>query len=472
MPPFFLEGHDPVNPKRVRFDFGRPYRLAVMGLLGIALAVAGGASRADEDQQLFVRLAAVAALAASLWPVEFGALRRGRAILLGLAAAYLLLVLQMVPLPPGLWAALPGHGIYARIAAEAGQTVWRPLSLTPDLTLNALYALLPATAAALGALYLDFRGRCWMAHGLVLIAATSALLGLMQLGAGDAMHLYRESNLNAPVGLFANKNHQAALLACVLPLIGASTGRLLREGANPRLIFVLAGGLVALLLLAQVSTGSRMGLLLAAIGLAGALFAYRASGCPILPRRRRMRIMVAAIAAAGLAMVALAAVKGGAIDRLLATDRVSETRVAMVGPLLATAKAYLPLGAGFGSFANIYRQFEPDALLSTIYMNQAHDEPLQLVIEGGMPALILLALFMGWWAMAGWRALRNRGSSRRRAMGIAALAITIILMVSSCVDYPLRTPLLSALFAIACVEMLRAGADDQPAPGEVISRRS
>ena len=35
-------------------------------------------------------------------------------------------------------------------------------------------------------------------------------------------------------------------------------------------------------------------------------------------------------------------------------------------------------------------------------------------------------------------------------------AATVILMTSSLVDYPLRTPLLSAVFAVACVEMARA----------------
>ena len=41
-------------------------------------------------------------------------------------------------------------------------------------------------------------------------------------------------------------------------------------------------------------------------------------------------------------------------------------------------------------------------------------------------------------------------------MGMAMTATGLILMLSSLVDYPLRTPLLSALFAIACVELARS----------------
>jgi hypothetical protein len=42
-------------------------------------------------------------------------------------------------------------------------------------------------------------------------------------------------------------------------------------------------------------------------------------------------------------------------------------------------------------------------------------------------------------------------------MGIAAASATLIMMLSSLVDYPLRTPLLGALFAWFCVELVRLG---------------
>jgi O-antigen ligase len=89
-------------------------------------------------------------------------------------------------------------------------------------------------------------------------------------------------------------------------------------------------------------------------------------------------------------------------------------------------------------------------------MNQAHNEPMQLAIEGGVPALILLLLFLSWWGRAAWRIAAPADPGRRRAIARAALSATVLLMLSSLVDYPLRTPLLGAVFAIACIEMLRA----------------
>lgn len=442
-----------------QLGFGRRYRLIIMAILGLALACAGGASRSDEDLQTVVRLAAILALAMSFWPLEFAVLSSHRGFVIMVAAIYVLLAVQLIPLPPDLWAELPGHALYAQIAEAAGQRTWRPLSLTPDLTLNALFALLPATAGGIGVCYLDFRNRAWLAYGIVAVAIVSAGLGFLQANAGEeAFHLYRQSSADSPVGLFANRNHQAALLACALPFVGAMAGMKVRDGFDLRKAFGIALALAIVLLFGLVSTGSRMGLLLAAIGIVGALVCFRASGNRLLPRRWPARLLVGGIGIAAFVVVGFGALRGGAIARLAATDSVSDTRAAMISPLLATVRAFLPVGAGFGSFNAVYRQFEPPALLSTIYMNQAHDEVLQLGIEGGIPALLLLALFVLWWARTGYRVVVTTPTGRRRTLALAALTSTLILMSSSLVDYPLRTPLLGALFVICCIEMARGAA--------------
>jgi len=443
--------------QRVASRYGQRYRLIVAIALLAMLAALGGASRYDEDQQMLVRLAAVAAIVASLWPLEIETLRRRKRLLATIAAAYGLVLIQLIPVSPSLWAILPDHDVYARIAAASETVRWRPLSLTPDLTINTLGALLPATAATIAGLYCDSRSRTWLGWGVVAIALISALTGLIQLApGGDALHFYRESSENAPVGLFANRNHQAALMACALPFVGALAGLWLRQGGRQQVVAGATLVAVALLLFGSITAGSRMGLLLAAIGLGVGIWAYAATGQRLVPARRLHWAGVAAALIGATATTAAAAMQSGAVDRLMRTDPATETRAAIVGPLLHTARAFMPWGAGFGSFSDVYRRFEPDALLSTIYMNQAHNEPLQLAIEGGVPALVLLGLFVWWWARSAIALVRTRESVTRRTLGIAAMGLTMILMASSLVDYPLRTPLLGALFAIAVVMMLRA----------------
>jgi O-antigen ligase len=192
------------------------------------------------------------------------------------------------------------------------------------------------------------------------------------------------------------------------------------------------------------------------VGVIGGITTLRAAGL-----RFRFSLRTIGLLAGGTALlaafVAVAAWRGGAFERLAATDTVDETRLLILPPLLRTASAFMPWGSGFGSFDRVYRQFEPDSLLSSIYLNAAHDEPLQLAIEGGMPALVLLALFLLWWGRQAWRVLLGWTPPRHRAMRAASLTVSVVLMGSSLVDYPLRTPLLGALFAFACVNIARAG---------------
>jgi hypothetical protein len=75
-----------------------------------------------------------------------------------------------------------------------------------------------------------------------------------------------------------------------------------------------------------------------------------------------------------------------------------------------------------------------------------------------VPALVLLGLFLSWWVRAAWRTIRwQEGGARRRALAVSALTATIVLMMSSLVDYPLRTPLGGMVFALACAELARGG---------------
>jgi O-antigen ligase len=443
------------------------YRVAVAGLLVLSLAVFGGASRADEPAQLAVRLAAILALATTLWPLNFTAVRMHGRILLFAVACAALPLLQLLPLPPAWWAALPGHAPYAEIAEATATSGWRPLSLTPDLTVNALQALLIPAATLVAALYLDARNRTTIAAAFVVVAFGSALLGLAQLAAGENhLRLFEQSSENAPVGLFANRNHQAALLACALPLGAAVLPRIADERAWTVIVATLvaaAGTLCAVVLL----TGSRMGVLLLALAVVGAGWVANKRG---LLRRPATGTALVAWSASGLAIALVAGalfLESGLLERFRGEGIIADTRGAALPSLMATAGAFLPTGAGFGSFDSVYRQFEPDSLLSTIYLNHAHNEPLQLAIEGGIPALLLLLVFLLWWARSAAAILANGKESPRRGLPTAALVVTFLLMASSLVEYPLRSPLIAALFTFCCaVIAMAAGRDERPRGAE------
>jgi O-antigen ligase len=115
-----------------------------------------------------------------------------------------------------------------------------------------------------------------------------------------------------------------------------------------------------------------------------------------------------------------------------------------------------PYGSGFGSFEDLYRTVEPVQLLSNRYLNQAHNDWAQILIEGGLPALLLLLVVLAWAVRRAVQVYRAApGSSRDLAL--LALIVLTMLGLASIVDYPLRTPAM-AVFAITLVAAVESWA--------------
>jgi phosphoglycerol transferase MdoB-like AlkP superfamily enzyme len=123
------------------------------------------------------------------------------------------------------------------------------------------------------------------------------------------------------------------------------------------------------------------------------------------------------------------------------------------------AIANLPFGSGFGAFSPVYEKFAPRTLLMDQhrYVNQAHDDWLDLWLTGGAPAIVLAAGFLAWLAVSTVR-LWSRGDPEGRVLDLAlaqaASIVIVLLLVHSALDYPLRTAALSVVFAIACAYLV------------------
>lgn len=461
------------SPRRLarpQLGYGRReiFAIALVLLVSVA-ALGGGSSRDDVLATMLIRALAVILLAACVAfrpDSEAGALRE-TLFFPGIVAA--LIAIQLVPLPHMLWSALPGRDFYD-VEAQFGLPAapWRPISLTPDLTLNALLALLPPAAAAAAMLLAGSEARIRMIGLFALIAALSAVLGLAQMGAGDGtvLRYYEITNEGSPVGIFANRNHQAAFLVCAMPL-AAGWAALYRDERSAGGRLFAAALLAGLVLIVVPLSGSRSGVLLALLGVFGALAVYMQSRAR---SRGAFRGGWRFWAPVGGFLVLLAGAlvflssRSQAIERLLATNTVDEQRLAWFGPLSDLALRFMPIGAGYGSFAAVFRQFEPHELLATTYVNEAHNELLQIVIEGGVPALLLLGVFLFWW---GRRSLAVWTSGSRSPEALAARVgslVIAILLISSLADYPLRTPFGAVFFAVACVWLGGFGRNRSPLP--------
>lgn len=423
--------------------------LSILLALMAVIALGGGASRADTLGQGFVRGAALLAIAGWILAGARFDLRRVRAPLTILVAAMLLVVVQLVPLPFSLWSALPGRELFVDITRKVGfGTPWRPLALVPDGALNALLSLLVPLAVLLGVSALSDRHARRLLFPLLAVTALSALVGSFQLSTGSVSNPLINSSLGQPSGLFANRNHQALFLSLgVLLALGWGFDPLRRIGARSW----TALGIVAILALLVLATGSRAGLgLLALALLSGALIARPAmvSGDAARPRWIVPMTGVAVIAvAAGLAFLSFDNGRAVAIDRLFAIDPVTDMRARAVPTLRLLIELFFPFGSGMGSFDAVFRMAEPMHLLKPTYFNHAHNEFAELLLEAGFPGLMLIGGALLWWAWSSWRAWRA-GPIDGHQGRLGSWSILLVL-VASMVDYPARTPLIMGVLAMA-----------------------
>ena len=146
---------------------------------------------------------------------------------------------------------------------------WRPLTLFPEGTWNALFALLVPLAVLALASQLKQEERLRLLIVVMLLVLASGFIGVIQATGAD-IRFYRISSNNA--GLFANRNHQAAMLAMLFPMLAAAAlcaPSLMRDARPVRL--VVAASMAALVPLILI-TGSRMGMLVSAMAFISLIF--------------------------------------------------------------------------------------------------------------------------------------------------------------------------------------------------------
>ncbi len=429
-------------------------------MLLIVCVLGGGASRLDALSQTPVWIASIMCGAVALLSITRDEIHGVRTPLLFVIVAAVLVILQLVPLPPALWSALPGRALYVQATNLAGVALpWRPISLTPDLTLASLLSLLPPAALILAYARLNQQRRRLLPFVVLGIVMFSALLGLAQLGGGatSPFRFYAVTNEGMAVGIFANRNHQALLLVMGLPLLAACV-RLMPDARLATMRDWLAVAAAIFLVPLILLTGSRSGIVLGVLALIfAALLARTRLEASFVPRRYQASPWMRYLPIAGIVVAILLSVllsRAVSIDRLLATDAVDEERLRLLGPLWEMAKHFMPFGTGFGSFESTYPSYEPFELLSPNYMNQAHNDLIQLAIEGGLPGLALFTCFLVWLvrrAILHWRP--KKAMTRDRLLGRLGVVLGILILVASLPDYPLRTPLVAILLTMAALWM-------------------
>ncbi len=375
-------------------------------------------------------------------------------------------ICQLVRLPPAMWTLLPGRAAIVAAYREAGVGLpWLPVSLDPAATWRSALSLLPAVAVYLATRHLGTRARRSLSLLLVAVGVASVMLGLAQLmqGPASALRLYPITNPTSSVGFFANRNHYAALLYCLIPFTAAWTiGALVDRRPGRALGLAVCVLVYAALVLGVGMALSRAGMVLAiAAGLASLALA-------VVRAQQRAGYGLLAIGAAILVGTILVVQFAffGLLGRF-GDDALAGYRFTIAATTVEAARAFQPAGSGMGTFVPVYQMFEIPGGLLPSYVNHAHDDWLEIWLEGGWLAIAVIAAFLVWFvaaAIRAWRAPPGRVHDVDRALARAASIAIVLLLLHSTVDYPLRTTALATVFAFCCALLSPPVA---PAPGGV-----
>jgi O-antigen ligase len=386
--------------------------------------------------------------------------------LLILALLSLIVVLiQLIPLPPGLWQQLGPRKMIAdgyRVLGLAPTS--QSLSVAPYDSISSLLLFIPGLAMLAATLRLGARPLLLV---IVLVAATLAgvLLGALQVSAGDPSsapwYLYEDTNYGVATGFFANANHMATLLIISLPFLAATLARAGSKGRDvQRFSAGVALGVGAAVVIA---VGIALNGSLAGYGLAvPVLFG---SALIVLPNRsatfRWLAPLAAVLLIASVGWLATTPLSGGNVLRANAETSL-QSRQEILNVSTGATSDFMPWGSGLGTFSRIYAVYEDhDRLDPTTSVNHVHNDYVELALETGVPGLIVLALFLLWWFRSAWRAwTAPEPDPHARAAAVASLAI----LIHSAVDFPLRTAAIGACFAmcLALLVRVRSEAAEEP----------
>jgi len=435
---------------------------SVFWLLVVFLAVVfltGGTSRGDAQSLAILFPWTILACGTALITLRLEHVRQHASLFIGFGVLLAFTLLYLVPLPSNIWQSFPGRTDIVAIDEMVGlENSSRPVTLMPNAGWLSAYTLFTPLAVLLFGVQLKRDDLYRLLPLFISLGAVSGLLGLLQIAGtpGGPLYFYRITNSDSAVGLFANRNHAATLLASLFPMLAvfASAGAGRHEVPQSRLLIAAAIALVLIPLI--LVTGSRAGLVLAVIGLVGASLLYRQ---PVRKqdygsKTRKLKWLtlprLAVVAVLCLAILTVYFSRAEALDRLFGQSMDADSRSIFWAESLNLFYKYFPLGSGAGAFGSAYQIIEKDHMLTSFYLNRAHNDWVELAVTFG----ILTILFIGFAViqfLRGTIRLWFSANKKRRSVIFGRMAGIIIAMLgaASIADYPIRTPTMMCLFGVA-----------------------
>ncbi len=138
------------------------------------------------------------------------------------------------------------------------------------------------------------------------------------------------------------------------------------------------------------------------------------------------------------------------------------SRSTVTSGTLEAAADYFPAGSGLGSFAQVYLAQSGGQGTTREWMNHAHNDLAEVLLEFGFVGALAVLLVLFWLARSTLRLWRNPGLGETGDLARGAALACWLMFAHSLVDYPLRTAAIAALFGTAAALISNAFAPALP----------
>lgn len=308
-----------------------------------------------------------------------------------------------------------------------------------------------------------------------------AIFGLTQsFTSPDKVYWLREMPQSQAFGPFINRHHFAGYmeLAMGLPLGLVFTGSIERE---KKFIYLFAAGLMAIALVMTNSRGGIISLLAELLFLVATMgLRRRHKHKKRDPEEHKPRIRSAA-AKAGLALAMVVALFGSvvllggeeALTRIVGSvnaDDPTTGRAHFWSVTVDIIKNHPFIGTGLGAFGVVYTGY--DSRNGMYRLEQAHNDYLQVLSDGGIVGALLGLLFVVGLFRMGF-ARRESRDDFRRGVATGALAGCFAVLIHSFFDFTLHTPANALLFLVlAALATMNGRVEDVQSRGKKRRRGS
>jgi len=226
------------------------------------------------------------------------------------------------------------------------------------------------------------------------------------------------------------------------------------DALSQRIIVFLAA---VLMMLALFFSGSRAGIATALAGLAFSSLVLARTRAGL----KHADLIVGALVIVGIGVAALIGLSP-LLGRITADQlgMSAESRIALFSATFRAALEFLPFGSGLSTFADVFPRYQMDVFGG--YIDHAHNDYLQLFMEVGLAAPVIVGLALAAYVMRMSDLLRRHSARSFIVLQIAAGAALLPMILHSMFDFAIHMPANAMWFATLAGVLFHVGVEDVP----------